>query len=345
MKTLILPFLFLLMFAVSCSTNDDMEAVKKNVLSYDVYVAGRDNFKACYWKNNVKTDLASTDSTTATKIIVENNDVHILGNNSSNANRTYYYWKNNVRQNLGQYLGIPIGQYYQILDIAIDNNDTYFLGYYDTVSPIAHERYALCIWKNGVKTVLNTSGSIIYTTSKLNIYNHQAYVSALIYDVTTNLIQSGYYINSTFHSVPGITWVGNFAETINGISFLYIKNQNYYSRQLSTNTETLVDSNVNSNLNFGKIVGETSSNDQYVIGSIFLNNYYYKNNVQTMFPLDSNYPMIQDIFVLNNNLYLIKQQTTSNASKVYINNVETQSINNTTNIFGSGFNSIFVLAN
>ncbi|MFC3161118.1 hypothetical protein SAMN05443633_101192 [Chryseobacterium arachidis] len=343
MKTFILPFLFLLTFVVSCSTNDNLEALEKNVASYDVYVAGMDNYKACYWKNNIKTDLVSPDSTFATKIIVENNETHVLGKTRTNFNGSYYYWKNNIRQNLGQYLGVPAGQYYQILDMAIDNTDNYFIGYYDTLSPVATEKYAFCIWKNGVKTVLNTSDDIIYTNSKLSVFNHQSYVSATIRVGAT--FQSGYYINSVFHAVPDISWVGNFAQTSAGINFLYIKNQNYYSRQLSTNTETLVDSNVNPNLSFGKIIGETTSNDQYVIGSVFLNNYYYKNNVQTVFPLDSNYPTIQDMFLLDNNLYLIKQQTTSSASKVYINNVETQSINNTTNLFGSGFNSIFVVAN
>ncbi|KQT21643.1 hypothetical protein ASG22_15935 [Chryseobacterium sp. Leaf405] len=340
MKTLILPFLFLLTFVISCKT-DDMEALEKKTNSYDVYVAGMENYKACYWKNNVKTNLFSPDSTTANKIIVENNDVHVLGKNRNNFNGSYYHWKNNVREDLGQYLGIPSFAQYQILDMAIDNNDNYFIGYYDTSSPIANQRYAFCIWKNGVKTVLNTYGDIIYTTSKLNIFNHQPYISAIIYDGAS--FQSGYYVNSTFHSVPDISWVANFSENTNGINFLYIKNQNYYYRQLSTNTEVLVDSNVSPNLAYGKIVSEANSSDLYVIGSPYLNNYYYKNNIQTTVPLDPNYSTIQDMFVLDNNIYIIKQQPTSSfASKVYINNIETQSITNTTNLFGNAFNSIYV---
>lgn len=343
MKTFILPFLFLLTFFVSCSTNNDTETLEKNVASYDVYVAGMENYKACYWKNNIKMNLVSPDSTTANKIVVENNDVHVLGKTRQNFNGSYYHWKNNIRQDLGQYLGIPSSAHYQILDMAIDNNDDYFIGYYDTSSPIANERYAFCIWKNGVRTILNRYDNIIYTKSKLSIFNHQPYISATINSGAG--IQSGYYVNSTFHLVPGISWVGNFTENTNGIHFLYIKNGDYYYRQLSTNTEILVANSVNPNVDYGKIVSEKNSSDLYVIGESYLNNYYYKNNVQTVVPLDPNYSKIQDMFVLDNNIYMIKQQVTPFASKVYINNIETQSITNPGSTFVNAFNSIFVVGN
>ncbi|WP_294314864.1 hypothetical protein [uncultured Chryseobacterium sp.] len=343
MKTLILPFLFLLTLIFSCTPNDNDEILEKNVVSYDVYVAGMENYKACYWKNNIKINLFSPDSTTANKILIENNDVHVLGKTRANFNGSYYYWKNNVRLNLEQYLGIPAGHYYKILDMAVDGNDTYFIGYYDTLSPVAVQKYAFCLWKNGIKTELNTSDNIIYDDSKISVFNHQSYISATILNAGT--IESGYYVNSVFHTVPGIIRVCNFAETLSGIQFLYIKNYNYYSMQLSTNTETLIVSNVNLNLNFGKISGEKTSADKYIIGGIMMNNSYYKNNVQTVFPLDPDYDAIQDLFVLDDNVYVIKQKTTPFASKVYINNNETQSIINPANTFVNAFNSVFVVAN
>lgn len=344
MKTLFLPLLILLTFCISCSPGNE-ETLDKNAASYDVYIAGMENYKACYWKNNVKTNLFSPDSTTATKIIVENNDVHILGKTRANFNGSYYYWKNNVRQNLEQYLGIPSLLHHQILDMAVDGTDVYFLGYQVTSVPPINFNYVLCIWKNGVKTVLNGSDDLIYTTSRLSIFNHQPYVSATIRDAGTGTIQSGYYVNSVFHSIPGISWVCNFTETDAGIQFLYIKNQNYYSRQLSTNMETLIASNVNPNLAFGKISGEKASSDQYIIGGPMMNNLYYKNNVQVTFPLDPGYTVIQDLFVLDHNIYVIKQEAAPFASKVYINNTETQSITNPANTFVNAFNSVFVVAN
>lgn len=342
MKTLFLLFLILLTFCISCSS-DGTEALEKHVASYDVYIAGMENYKACYWKNNVKTNLISPDSTTATKIIVENNDVHVLGKTRANFNGSYYYWKNNVRQNLGQDLGIPAGHYYQILDMAVDGNDTYFIGYYDTLSPVADQKYAFCLWKNGIKTELNTSDNIIYDDSKISVFNHQSYISATIFNAGTT--ESGYYVNSIFHIIPGISRVCNFTETISGIQFLYTKNLQYYYMQLSTNTETLITNYIHPALTFGKISGEKNSADYYITAKMLMNNSYLKNNVQTTFPLDPDYEIIQDLFVLDGNVYIIKQKGIPFASKVYINNTETQSITNPANTLINAFNSVFVAAN
>ncbi|WP_294203273.1 hypothetical protein [uncultured Chryseobacterium sp.] len=343
MKTLILPFLFLLTLIFSCTPNDNDEILEKNVASYDVYVAGMENYKACYWKNNIKINLFSPDSTTANKILIENNDVHVLGKTRANFNGSYYYWKNNVRLNLEQYLGIPAGHYYKILDMAVDGNDTYFIGYYDTLSPVAVQKYAFCLWKNGIKTELNTSDNIIYDDSKISVFNHQSYVSARIRNAGT--IESGYYVNSLFHTIPGISTVCNFTETVAGIQFLYTKNIRYYSMQLSTNTETLITDYINPPPISSKISGEKTSSDYYITAIMPMINSYLKNNVQTTFPLDTDYDMIKDLFVLDGNVYVIKQKSTPFASKVYINNVETQSIINPANTFVNAFNSVFVVAN
>ncbi|WP_295221854.1 hypothetical protein [uncultured Chryseobacterium sp.] len=343
MKTLILPFLFLLTIIFSCTPNDNDEILEKNVVSYDVYVAGMENYKACYWKNNIKINLFSPDSTTANKILIENNDVHVLGKTRANFNGSYYYWKNNVRLNLEQYLGIPAGHYYKILDMAVDGNDTYFIGYYDTLSPVAVQKYAFCLWKNGIKTELNTSDNIIYDDSKISVFNHQSYISATILNAGT--IESGYYVNSVFHTVPGIIRVCNFAETLSGIQFLYTKNYNYYFMQLSTNTEILAANFSHPAFTFGKISGEKTSANYYIIGRMLMNNFYYKNNIETTFPLDPDYETIQDLFVLDGNVYVIKQKSTPFASKVYINNNETQSITNPANTVINAFNSVFVVAN
>ncbi|WP_267406435.1 MULTISPECIES: hypothetical protein [unclassified Chryseobacterium] len=340
MKTLILPFLLLLTLFVSCTQNaEEIEDLQQNVASYDVYVAGMENYKACYWKNNVKTSLISPDSTYASKIIVKNNDVHVFGKTKTTFNGTYYYWENNTRKDLKQYLGIPSAVEYQIFDMAIDDNDDYFVGYYDTMSPIANQRYAFCVWKNGVKTVLNTYDSIIYSSSQINIFNHQPYISSMIHDAGT--IKSGYFVNNTFHEVPNITWLGNFTETSNGIHFLYAKDQQYYYRQLSNNTETAVGSAGNMNIFDGKITSET--NNLYVTGTS-LENLYYKNNVQTNVSIDPTYSKIKDLFVLDNNIYMIKEQLSLSGSKVYINNVESQNISNSVTYLNA-FNSIFVVAN
>jgi hypothetical protein len=343
MRNFILPFILLLTFVISCTDNGIEETLEKNVASYDVFIAGSDNNKATYWKNNILNHLNNGDNIIGEKIIVENNNIYILGS-SAGTSSNYYFWKNNTRQDLRQYLGIPTLSPYRILDMAIDDDNNFFIGYYDTFSPIAHLRYEFCIWKNGVKTVLNTSSDIIYTSSKINIFNHQTYVSAITNSIASGF-QSGYYIGTTFYSIPNVSWVCNFSENSTGINFLYIRDGKYYYRNLSTNIESAVGNQNYPNLMEGKIISETNSNDLYVIGYLHLQNIYYKNNNLTTFSPDPNYSNIKDMFVLDNNLYLIKHQANPYSSKVYINNIETQNITNSSTSTNNTFNSIYVVQN
>lgn len=341
MKNLFLCLLFLLSF-VSCR-NSDEGILEKNVPTYDVYVSGMENSLACYWKNNIKTNLTLGDNLRASKIIVENNNTYILGNNINLTSQgQYYFWKNNIREDLRQYLSIPSTAPFAIFDMAIDNGDEYFIGYYDTFSPIGPDQYAFCIWKNGVKTILNSnSDPSIYWSSKINIFNHQVYVASHIR--VGNSIDSGYFLNSIYNSVPNVSWVCNFSKNSNGINFLYVENQNFVYKNLSTNVNSTIATNF-PNLYTGKILSETASTDIYITSS-FLDNAYYKNNILTNVPIDPNYSSVRDMFVLNNDIYLIKQQNSPYGSKVYINNVETQSTINNPNQFQNEFNSIFVVQN
>ncbi|MDR6920628.1 hypothetical protein [Chryseobacterium sp. 2987] len=77
MKTLFIPFLFVLSLFVSCSDAKDDQELSEKTVSYDVYVAGRENNTACYWKNGQKTNLADGTNITPSKIIVENNHVFL----------------------------------------------------------------------------------------------------------------------------------------------------------------------------------------------------------------------------------------------------------------------------
>lgn len=175
------------------------------------------------------------------------------------------------------------------------------------------------------------------------VFNHQSYISAAIRNASTT--ESVYYVNSVFHTVPGIIRVCNFTEILSGIQFLYIKNYIYYSMQLSINTEIIAANFSHPIFTFGKIFGEKTSADYYITERMLMNNFYYKNNIETIFPLDPDYEIIQDLFVLDHNMYVIKQQTAPFASKVYINNIETQSITNPANTFVNAFNSVFIVAN
>ena len=117
----------------------------------DVYIAGyyyddNDyNYKACYWKNGVKTDLSANGSknSTASAITVAEGDIYIAGyyqvkgdlfSISPVINRPCY-WKNGV------IIDLPIsGSASSAEAIAVAGSDVYIAGW---------DNHKACYWKNG----------------------------------------------------------------------------------------------------------------------------------------------------------------------------------------------------
>ncbi|MDQ0593231.1 hypothetical protein QFZ37_001600 [Chryseobacterium ginsenosidimutans] len=353
MKKLLLPFcVFILSVFNSCSNESSMsEEMEKSVAqSYDVYIAGRENSKACYWKNNVKTDLTGGDNLVPLEIKAENNNVYVTGSNGptpTSFKSIHYFWKNGIKSEIKQYLGIPSTAQNDITGFAVNNGDIYFAGYVENLSPATPaQRYELCYWKNGVKTLLYQSQ---YSPSAEGVFINGAdvYVSALIVDSNQNT-DRGYFKNTVFNSLGNPNYVFNFAKNTSGLHILFQKNAKYYSKNISANTETLIGDYSLSLPFYGKIASDENSNDLY---TTYYNqgNEYFKNNsiINTSF---SSLSYIQDLFVLNNNVYMIKYSTPTNSytGKVFINGVETQNINGTQNgtiNYTSTFNAIYVVEN
>ncbi len=357
MKKLLLPFLmFVLSIFNSCSNDSGIseEMGKTVVQSYDVYIAGRENNKACYWKNNIKTDLTAGDNLLPLEIKVENSNVYVTGSigiTPTSFKSIHYFWKNNIKTEIRPYLNLPLNAQYDITAFTVNNGDIYFAGYTEnptTTNPA--EKYQLCYWKNGVKTLLYQS-QYIPSAEGLEIANSatgtDVYVSARITDNNQNT-DRGYFRNTTFNSINQASYVFNFAKNNNGLHILFQKNSKYYSKNVFANTETLIGDYTLSLPFYGKITADKNSNDLY---TIYYNqgNEYFKNTA-IITPSFSSLPYIQDLFVLNNNVYMIKYSTSNNVynGKVFINGVETQNINGTQNgtvNYTSTFNSIYVVEN
>lgn len=353
MKKLLLPFLlFILSIFNSCSNNSDIsEGAEKNTAqSYDVYVAGRENSKACFWKNNVKTDLTNGDNLLPIEIKVENNNVYVTGSmgiNPVSYKSIQYFWKNNVKTEIKQYLNIPNNVQHDITGFAVNNGDIYFAGYIENPIPASSlERYELCYWKNGVKTLLR-KGQFIPSAEGIFINGSDVYVSALVVDNNQN-IDRGYFKNTTYNSLNNPEYVFNFAKNNNGLHILYKKNSKYYSKNINTNAETLIGDYTGSLPFYGKIVSDKSTNDLYT--THYDNGMSYFKNNTVINPTFSSLPLIQDLFVLNNEIYMIKYNIQNNTynGKVFINGVESQNINglqNGTINYTATFNSIYVVEN
>ena len=347
MKNLILPFLALLTFVFSCTNNDENETLEKNTLSYDVYVAGRENNIACYWKNNLKTNLTNGDNLSSAEIKVDNNDIYVTANSNINLislTQVEFFWKNNIKSDIRQYLNISNSLQSFITGFAVKNGDVYFAGFMENPSAASNlEKFQLCYWKNGVKTVLFQSQFPSYAHA-IHIGGADVYVSATKVDTNQN-IQKGYFKKGIFHPVDASN-ISNFTKNNNGVHVLFEKNMKFYSKNLNTNLETLIGDYASPAAPIsGKITSEESSTDLY---SIYQTGWFtYFKNRSVIVPNFSALSYIKDLFVHSNNIYLIKYDTSNNSyiGKLFINGIETQSITSTSpnglNYTGT-FNSIFV---
>lgn len=352
MKKLLLPFFVSVLWIFnSCTTTTDINDETANNLpqSYDVYIAGRENSKACYWKNTIKNDLTGGENLVPLEIKEENNNVYVtasLGVTPTSFKSIHYFWKNGIKTEIKQYLGIPSGAQNDITAFGVKNGDLYFAGYVENLSPAnPNQRYELCYWKNGVKTLLHQS-PYIPSAEGLFINGSDTYVSARVVDNNQN-VDRGYFKNTTFNSLGQPEYVFNFAKNNNGLQLLFTKNNKYYSKNITANTETLIGNYDLPVPFYGKITADPNASDLYTMYSEAGFNYFKNSSIATA-PFSPHF--IQDIFVLNGNLYMIKYDTTNNTylGKVFINGVETQSINGTQNgtiNYTSTFNSIYVVEN
>lgn len=176
----------------SC-TNDDTEE-KSAQDSYTIHVVGIKSLSnglttAMYWKDGVRTELASDSESKATAIVVANNDVYISGKIGNKA----CYWKNGVVNYLTE------GD--EANDIKVIGNDVYVAGSKNVVA---------CYWKNGVKTTLgNSKGNSI--ANKIIIDGSDVYVaggqseSVFSYDFTAlywrNTIGNPVVDNGAFNTI------------------------------------------------------------------------------------------------------------------------------------------------
>ena len=342
MRNLILPFILLLTFVFSCRENDADEGLEQKNTTYDVYVAGSDNNKACYWKNNVLTYLTNGDNIKAEKIIVENNNIYVFAAES--------FWKNNVKSNLYTYLGVPSNNnplisLLEVKSFYVKDNDIYVVGSIrgpvNLASGVATYTIEHCYWKNGVKNVLfaNTGSSTGGFLSDITIHNNDIYIAATKF-ITSSNWQLGYFKNGIYTAVNSGSFLGINSNSSGVFIGIFDQNNSYY-KDLITNTDHYMTTNVKA-----KVV--LDNNDIYS----FYQNTYYKNGNAININNPNGYNDIKDLKVVNNKTYMIcemfhQMNSLDIAYKVYINGVENQQITHTANNvnLGGSFNSIYVVEN
>lgn len=146
-------------FFMSCTPNEPNPTNTVNAV--DIYVAGSNQGKAAYWKNDVPTNLTDgTHLADGNAVVVVGNDVYVagyetktvlvsnpVGGNTPIEAKEAKYWKNGVAVNLTTATTTDYIDS-EAKSIKVVGNDVYVCGNDGSETAV--------YWKNGVKTVLST---------------------------------------------------------------------------------------------------------------------------------------------------------------------------------------------
>lgn len=323
MKNLFILFVILLTYG--CSSIDE-EVNPVTQIPVDVYIAGQKDGHACYWKNNQEqllNDNGFPDSQ-ATKIIVSNNDVYVLGKSS---NGTDIFWKNNSATNLTEAFSTANHIVDNIGDMEINGTDVYFSG--QVINNVnSFETFHMAYWKNGQQNVINGSTSSFLVSnmpSNLKVINNNViivYGYAYGYSINGEIQNQ----NSDGSKPKGIA-VKNNEVYVYGNN--HIQNKAYY-KNVFTQDITLLNVTAEGH----KLIFDLS--DIYISNGSSI----YKNNNLIFESTISSY--YKDFIALNTNIYILKTEGDLGGQEVLmINEVNAFSIESS---IGS-FNSITVVQN
>jgi hypothetical protein len=172
-------------------------------------------------------------SSIADSIIVENNDVYILGHGDMNKN---LYWKNGIITNLTNTFSTQTDIVVSINSMDVNNGDVYFSGVTQNTAVIPNT-YDLVYWKNGIKILISSFSVdyVAYSTS-IKAVNNNVYITGR--KENGGVLTEGYYLNGVFFpSVNTVLWGCNL---LNSDIFVFGSgggNLGYY-KNISTNTTT-----------------------------------------------------------------------------------------------------------
>lgn len=323
MRNLILPFILLLTLVFSCRENDVDEGLEQKNSAYHVYISGKDNGDLCYWKNNVKYllnyNLALSEA--PTKIFVDNNDIYVKGR--------YGFWKNGNYTTYRQASNTPAQAIIDIFDFYVNNGEIYFVG--NTWANISSSTPTeFCYWKNGTKNILFTSMTAHNDFCTITVFNSDVYIGAN--KEISGVITGGYFKNFVFYPLANATSLPQHTFVVSNNNHVYLSSIFFY-KNLITGIETPIVPTTYTR----RYQPTLDIDDVYINGEM---DAYYKNStfINTS---NSSKPIIVDLKVMDQNIYMIRQDPNNIEFKVYINNVETQSIQNLN--FDSSFNNITVV--
>lgn len=339
MKKSILFLSILITISIVSCNNDDNLNISVQQATTDIYVSGKLNENACYWKNNAQITLSNNglSTTSADKIFVTNDNVYVWGTGFPNSTNgvSFLFWNNGMVTDLNVEFSEPDFEVTSITDFYVVNDDVYFLGYLRNISNPSQSD--LVYWKNGTKNIILENCTYFDYQSSLIVINDDIYVSS-----KNDSNENGVFINNIFNLINAnynpydMTANGNEA-FIHGSS-----SSGGFYQNVNTGEETPTFYRIN-DLTFDQ-------SDIYTI--VDHNNVSYRREIRkndNLFYLSpEDYEThIPDIFVLNGEVYAIVRElvdANSGPNKLLINNVPELVLENTS--FGTDLlTSIYIVEN
>ena len=152
----------------------------------DVYIGGTRGYNAVYWKNGNIVCLTGynvpTQHVRVTGISALNGNPYVVGYVFFAATPfpLMNYWANGVATNLntGYDLSSPHSNYGELSSVFVSGNDVYVAGMVETTNQMINNAV---YWKNGVETVLPTTGANAFATS-IYVRGDDVYVAGYEYN-------------------------------------------------------------------------------------------------------------------------------------------------------------------
>lgn len=294
---------------ISCNT-DNIANNTQSSNAVDVFVVGEktdyDFPRAFYWKNETLNYLTNENQrSSATEISVQDNQVYICGELfNDNFDKTAVYWENGIIH--------TIEQNAETHDILKSGNDLYITG--------VDSNNACVYWKNGVKNILTTE-AVTSSKMKMKMVGNDLFING------AEMNSNGTDVNLLFwkNGVKNIIYTG-FGET----SSIDVENNIVYlsgKRGLTGNPSTIkcFYSKNNEIITLDDIFSinkiDVENADVHLCGQnndFGLTPYYWKNGMKTNY---SNSEDLNDISIVNSNLFACGNNRISDKYTIWINNV------------------------
>ncbi|MDI9310804.1 MAG: hypothetical protein QM535_11360 [Limnohabitans sp.] len=333
MKKLSLLLASISLLLTNCHNDDEMINNPVNTTHTNVYIAGKENNTICYWKNNVKYNLQLPDPTKEyeiKKMIIENNNVYILGYSPTNdpLQKNFYFWKNGALIDLQTYLNPSLfnANYHSVKDFDVQGDDIYFSVFFAQFPGQHNTQYKLYTFKNQVASFVKNFG-IAYPTdfhedSKIRRFGNDTYttISNVLESSLSESIE-GFFKNNTFYDlkydfqkVQEMNFLNNQLYIFGTPKSLLTTPQSMYMNTITGNKTTFT-----SNIPTGNF--ESDNGNLYVSN----NKNVFKNGTY-LFSAPNNQE-IRDVKILNNNSYLITKETGTNKPVLLINSIPNFEVN------------------